>query len=80
MGIKNLHQFLRKKCPEAYQEIHLSQLAYKKVAIDVSLFLFKYKSAVGERWIQSFINLILCLRINNVHFYFVFDGPSPIEK
>ena len=80
MGIKNLHQFLRKKCPEAYQEIHLSQLAYKKVAIDVSLFLFKYKSAVGERWIQSFINLILCLRRNHVHCYFVFDGPSPIEK
>ena len=80
MGIKNLHQFLRKKCPECYKQIHLSNLAYKKVAVDVSLFLFKYKSAVGDRWIHAFINLILALRRNNVHCYFVYDGPSPKEK
>ena len=80
MGIKNLHQFLRKKCPECYKQIHLSSLAYKKVAVDVSLFLFKYKSAVGDRWIHAFINLILALRRNNVHCYFVYDGPSPKEK
>ena len=80
MGIKNLHQFLKKKCPEIYKTIHLSSLAYKKVAIDVSLFIFKYKAAVGDRWIHAFINLILSLRRNNVHCYFIYDGPSPKEK
>jgi len=80
MGIKNLHQFLRKKCPEAYSIISLSDLQYKKIAIDVSLYLFKYKSAVGDRWLSAFINLIVALRKNHVHCYFVFDGPSPKEK
>ncbi len=41
MGIKNLHQFLRKKCPEAYSKISLSELQYKKIEIDVSLYLLK---------------------------------------
>ena len=36
MGIKNLHQFLRKKCPNVYSVISLSDLQYKKVAIDVT--------------------------------------------
>jgi len=80
MGIKSLHQFLRKKCPELYQTIHLSDLAYKKVAVDVSLFMFKYKAIAGDKWLHAFINLILSLRRNNVHCYFVYDGPSPVEK
>ena len=61
MGIKSLHQFLRKKCPELYQTIHLSDLAYKKVAVDVSLFMFKYKAIAGDKWLHAFINLILSL-------------------
>ena len=80
MGIKSLHSFLRKKCPEAYKTISLNEYAYEKISIDVTLFLFKYKAAVGSRWLHAFINLIVCLRRNNVHCFFVFDGPSPKEK
>ncbi len=80
MGIKSLHKFLRNKCPEIYKTIHLSELAYKKVAVDVSLFMFKYKAISGDKWLHSFINLIISLRRNNVHCYFVYDGPSPVEK
>jgi len=80
MGIKNLHKFLRKHCPEIYVETHISAYAYQKVAIDISLYLFKYKTIFGDRWLDAFINLICCLRRNEIHCVFIYDGPSPPEK
>ena len=80
MGIKSLHKFLRKHCPEIYVETHISAYAYQKVAIDISLYLFKYKTIFGDRWLDAFINLICCLRRNEIHCVFIYDGPSPPEK
>ena len=39
MGIKNLNKFLRDKSNTLFVPIHLSEYAYKKVAIDISLYL-----------------------------------------
>lgn len=80
MGIKNLHQFLRKHCAEAYVTQPLSAYRYKKLAIDASLYMFKYKTAAGERWISCFISLLAALRKNEVHPVFVFDNGAPVEK
>ena len=80
MGISCLHKFLRKNCPEVYQEIHLSKYAFKKIAIDISLYLFKYKTIFGDRWISAFINLVSCMRRNNIHCVFIYDTGSPPEK
>lgn len=81
MGLKsNWNKFLRDTCPEVFEPVHLSQYAYKKVAIDISLYLHKFKAVCGERWLSAFINLIACLRRNEVHCVFIFDGKSPPEK
>ncbi len=80
MGIKNLNKFLREKCPEVFQTIHVSHYSFKKVAIDISLYMHKFKAIAGERWLSSFLNLIACLRRNHIHAVFVFDGKSPSEK
>jgi len=80
MGIHNLNQFLRKKCPQVFEEIHLSQYAYKKLAIDISLFLCKFKSICGEKWVAAFINLISSLRRNEIHCVFIYDNGAPVEK
>lgn len=80
MGISSLHKFLRKNCPEVYEEIHLSKYAFKKIAIDISLYLFKYKTIFGDRWISAFINLVSCMRRNNIHCVFIYDTGSPPEK
>ena len=81
MGIKsNFLPFLREKCPEAFETIHISDFAYKKVAIDVSLYLHKYKAVNSENWISSFYSLISILRKNDVHCVFIFDGQAPPEK
>jgi flap endonuclease-1 len=81
MGIKsNFNKFLREKCPEEFELIHISEYCYKKIAIDVSLYMCKFKAVCGDRWLSSFINLIACLRKNEVHCVFIFDGQAPKEK
>ena len=81
MGIKsNFLQFLKTKAPECFELIHLSEYAFKKVAIDVSLYMHKFKAVCGDNWLISFLNLVACLRKNEVHCVFVYDGQAPIEK
>lgn len=80
MGIHSLNKFLRNNCPEIYESIHLSEYSYKKVAIDISLYLCKFKSTCGDRWLSAFLNLIACLRSNEVHCVFVYDTGAPPEK
>lgn len=80
MGIKNLHNFLRKKCPSVYSEVPLSKYAFKKIAIDISIFMCKFKTTNGLLFMDSFLNLISLLRYNDVHFVFVYDTKAPPEK
>jgi 5'-3' exonuclease len=81
MGIKsNFLSFLKTKSPESFEIIHLSEYAFKKVAIDVSLYMHKFKAVCGDSWLISFINLVACLRKNEVHCVFIYDGKAPIEK
>lgn len=80
MGIHNLNKFLRNNCPNIYEEIHISEYSFKKVAIDISLYLCKFKTICGDRWLSAFINLITCLRKNEVHCVFIYDSGAPPEK
>jgi len=80
MGIKNLNKLLKNRCPEVFEEIHLSEYAYKKIAIDLTLFLCKFKSIQGDNWLSAFINLVVSLRRNEIHCVFIYDSGSPIEK
>jgi 5'-3' exonuclease len=80
MGISDLNSYIRKNYPSIYEEIPISSLAYKKIAIDISLYLCLYKSSYGEDWLKAFIKLISCLRKNEVHCVFIYDSGSPPEK
>ena len=81
MGLKsNYNKFLKSVCPSVFEEIHISEYSYKKIAIDISLYMCKFKAVCGERWLTSFINLISVLRKNEIHCIFIFDGKSPPEK
>jgi len=80
MGIHNLNKFLRNNSPNVYQTIHLSEYAFKKIAIDISLYLCKFKASYGQRWLSAFINLISCLRKNEIHCVFIYDSGAPLEK
>jgi len=80
MGIKNLNKFLHKKSEDIFKTIHLSEYSYKKIAVDISLFLYKFKAISNENWLVCFINMICCLRKNNIHCIFIYDGKAPPEK
>jgi 5'-3' exonuclease len=80
MGINGFNKFLRDTCPEVFEEVHISEYGFKRVAIDISLYLHKFKAVCGDRWLSAFINLIACLRRNEIHCVFIFDGKAPVEK
>ncbi len=80
MGVKGLNTIVKKYAPQCMTEIHISMYAYQKVAVDTSLYMFKYKVIFGDRWLTAFVNLVGCLRKNNIHPVFVFDSKAPVEK
>lgn len=80
MGIKGLSAFIKKICPEIYTEIPIRNYAYQKVAIDISLYLYKYKIIHGLDWLRALINLVCCLRRNDVHCIFIYETGCPPEK
>ena len=79
MGIKNLLSFLRDTCPSAFETIHLSEYALKKVAIDISIFMYRFKYK-KEDWLREFIDMVSCLRKNEIHCVFIYEGKHPDEK
>ena len=80
MGIQNLHQLLEKYAPECYIQKHLSEYAFKKIGIDISLYLYKFKASRGDDWLEAFVSLVSCLRKWDIHCFFIYDGKAPIEK
>jgi 5'-3' exonuclease len=81
MGIQGLNMYLKDKFPSVHKEVSLQDFQYKKVAIDTSLYMFKFKTVFGEEgWLKAFINLVCCLRKNEIHCIFIYDTAAPVEK
>lgn len=80
MGIKDLTKFVRDKHSSALSKINLSELKYKRVAIDTAIYLFKFKCSAGSSWLRSFVSMVKLFRINNVEPIYVFDSQAPPEK
>lgn len=81
MGIKGLYKFLRDECPQVFHHnVSLSKFSHSKIAIDTTIYIYKYKTIFGKWWIKSFIMLVFCLRRYNIHCVFVFDGKTIPEK
>lgn len=80
MGIKDLSKFIRDRYPQVINQIHLSEFAYKQIAIDLSVYLCHFKASCGDDWLRPFINMICTFRKHDVHPVFVFDGVSHVEK
>ena len=80
MGIKNLNSILKKYAQACYNTVHISEFKYKKIAIDLTLYLYKYKVVFNTSWLHALFQLVTCLRKNDVHCVFVYDNKPPIEK
>jgi 5'-3' exonuclease len=81
MGIKTLSKFLKDTFPNVFQNIHISEYRYKKIAIDVTLYLCHFKVNLGEeKWLLGFLNFVKTLREYDIHCVFIFDTGFPPEK
>ena len=78
MGIKNLNSFLEKHARMAITEQNLSRYKNKKIAIDTSIFLYKFM--YSGKFLESFINQVYHLRRFDIIPIYVFDGAPPKEK
>jgi flap endonuclease-1 len=81
MGINHLNKILKKYSPDCFETIQLESLNGKKIAIDTSLYMYKYKVIFGEEdWLRAFCNLVCCFRKHDIHPIFIFDSQAPPEK
>ena len=79
MGIPKLNKLLIEKCSqEAIHKIHLEDLYKKKIAVDISIYLYRF---LGEGNYMEHLYLFLSLfKYYYVDPIFVFDGKPPPEK
>jgi flap endonuclease-1 len=78
MGIKGLNKLLKEQCKTGIQEIYIKDLKGKVVAIDTSIYLYKY-TFMGDL-IKHFIFQIIHLLKNNIIPVYLFDGKPTDEK
>jgi flap endonuclease-1 len=78
MGIRALNKFLQAKCKSSIRSIPLSELSGKKIAVDISIYLYKYISE--NSLLENLYLMISLFRTNNITPIFIFDGKPPVEK
>ena len=78
MGIKQLNSLLKQYCKDAIKETKLNCLNGKIIAIDTSIFLYKYMYNLD--YLGGFISHSLRLLLNGITPFFIFDGKPPEEK
>jgi flap endonuclease-1 len=78
MGIRNLNKYLRDKCPDSIRVLNMADLDGKRIAVDISIYLYKYE---GDNMLLENMYLMLSIfRHHNIIPIFIFDGKPPPEK
>ena len=78
MGIRNLNRFLRDNCPESIRCINLADLSGKRIAVDISIYLYKYEAE--NALLENMYVMLSIFRHYNITPIFIFDGKPPPEK
>ena len=78
MGIKHLNRFFKENAGESMKFMSIADLSGKKIAIDISIYMYKYAS--DNVLIENIYLMLSIFRHYNVIPIFVFDGKPPTEK
>lgn len=78
MGVRMLNKYLREYASEGIKEVTLNHLKNKKIAIDISIFLYQFKGS--NALLENFYKMIILFRQYHIVPIFVFDGTPPDEK
>lgn len=78
MGIEDFYKALEEYANGVIAEASFDQLIGYRVAVDISVFLYKYIRSSGPvRWIDSLIILLCLLKKHGIKAVCIFDGPNP---
>ena len=78
MGIKHLNRFFKENAGESMKFMSIADLSGKKIAVDISIYMYKYAS--DNILIENIYLMLSIFRHYNVIPIFVFDGKPPTEK
>ena len=78
MGIKNLTSIIKHNAPNGISKVHLSEYRGRVIAIDTSIYLYKYM--YNGNYLNNFVKQILRLLRNNITPLYIFDGKPPEQK
>ena len=78
MGIQYLNKYLNTNCCNGISYISLDDIRHKKIAVDISIYMYDYKSR-GDL-IEYMYKMVLELISREITPVFVFDGKPPPEK
>jgi len=78
MGIRHLNRFFKENASSAIKFISMSELSGKKVAVDISIYMYKYASE--DTLIENIYLMLAVFRYYNIIPIFIFDGKPPTEK
>ena len=78
MGIRYLNNYLRSKCHNSIHVLNMSEISGKKIAVDISIYLYKYEA--DEMLLENMYLMLSIFRNYNVIPIFIFDGKPPTEK
>ena len=81
MGIKHLNQYLKSIISQdAMKIISLKPLTGKIIAIDTSIFMYKFYLLEGGSIVDHFRKMVELFRSKQITPFYVFDGKPPPEK
>jgi 5'-3' exonuclease len=81
MGIKDLTQFIKKIYGDVFHKLSLLHFIGKRLGVDISIFIYRFKAMNGDNWFKSFIYFIISLKKAGINPLFVYDGKGvPSEK
>lgn len=78
MGIRHLNYYLRTHCKNAIKGMHLSSLAGKCIAVDTSIYLYKFDT--DGNLMENMYVMLSIFKHHRISPIFVFDGKPPPEK
>jgi 5'-3' exonuclease len=78
MGIRHLNKHLRDKCPDSIRVLNMADLEGKRIAIDISIYLYKYEG--DDMLLENMYLMLSIFRHHNITPIFIFDGKPPPEK
>jgi flap endonuclease-1 len=78
MGIRYLNKFLRTNCVDSIRCINMCDLNGKRIAVDISIYLYKYEA--DNMLLENIYLMLSIFRYYGIIPIFIFDGKPPKEK